>query len=348
MARIISIVTNVISTHNRRMPAVSDHALVEWCDYSYPGMYNFVDDLIDLNGEGSGAVFNLVKNYFGVGGNAYLEGGICEQSEGKSSGGCEFRFNRIHQVFDGMRLGAFHESRAHHNFFNYCYDDAIEFEHWRPTSPTSKNEVYENLILNSHASAFSHADPTNGGMKGPHFVYRNVVWITDRKHAHPPYIIKNRKLRADTKIYYWNNILMNVRGFNAGWGTTNQIWWRGEREENITMRNNILVMPGGMSRGGAPDADGNVLINDVDYPPARGLTGDYAGKTIEDAGFEDHDTLDFSLRGNSPAVGLGVPLEAWWPKNDAFAGTYEDAGVFPIGEAMPANWPRPMGLTFDR
>ena len=292
---------NVVSTHNRRMAAVSDHALVEWCDYSYPGMYAFVDDLIDLNGEGSGAVFNLVKNYYGSSGNAYLEGGICEQAEGKSSKGCEFRFCHIHQVFDGMRLGAFHESRAHHNILNYCYDDAIELEHWRKSSPTSRNEVYENLVLNSHASAFSHADPTGGGMKGPHFVYRNVVWITDPKHAHPPYIIKNRKLKRSTKIYYWNNILMNLPGLNGGWESTNQIWWRNDgkneqRPENITLRNNILVMPGGMSLGGAPDSNGNVLINDIDYAPARGPKGVYAGESIADAGLVDPDNLDFSLK----------------------------------------------------
>ena len=66
--------TNIVSTYNRRMAAVADNALVEWCDYSYPGMYAFVDDMIDLNGEGSGVVFDLVKNYYGSGGNAYLEG----------------------------------------------------------------------------------------------------------------------------------------------------------------------------------------------------------------------------------------------------------------------------------
>ena len=356
-------VTNVVSTHNRRMAAVADNALVEWCDYSFPGMYAFVDDLIDLNGEGSGVVFDLVKNYYGSGSNAYLEGGICEQTVirdsrgkiigGRSSKNCEFRFNRIHQVFDGMRLGAFHESRAHHNIFNYCYDDAIELEHWRKSSPTSKNEVYENLVLNSHASAFSHADPTGGGMDGPHFVYRNVVWITDRKHAHPPYIIKNRKLKPSTKIYYWNNILMNLPGVNGGWGSTNQIWWRNDgkneqRPENITMRNNILVMPGGMSLGGAPDSNGNVLINDIDFAPARGPKGVYAGESIADAGFVDPDSLDFSLNADSPAVGLGVPLEAWWPKNDSFAGHDQDAGVFPHGQAMPRNWPRTIGLAFAR
>ena len=190
-------------------------------------------------------------------------------------------------------------------------------------------------------------------MKGPHYVYRNVVWITDRKHAHPPYIIKNRKLKPSTKIYYWNNVLMNLPGVNDGWGKTNQIWWRDDgkndqRPQNITFRNNILVMPGGMSRGGQPDADGNVLINDVDYAPARGPKGVYAGKTIDDAGFVDPDDLNFSLKPDSPAKGIGLSLEVWWPKNDAFAGRDEDAGVFPAGETMPENWPRPMGLTFNR
>ncbi|MGI9491329.1 MAG: hypothetical protein ACR2QF_02770, partial [Geminicoccaceae bacterium] len=85
-----------------------------------------------------------------------------------------------------------------------------------------------------------------------------------------------------------------------------------------------------------------------DYPPARGLTGDYAGKAIEDAGFIWPDALNFGLKDDSPAVGLGVPLEAWWPKNDAYAGRDEDAGVFPAGEAMPENWPRPTGLAFHR
>lgn len=145
---------------------------------------------------------------------------------------------------------------------------------------------------------------------------------------------------------------MNLPGINGAWGATNQIWWRDDgneqRPENITMRNNILVMPGGMSRGGKPDANGNVLINDVDYPPARGPKGFYAGKTIADAGFVDPDALNFALNDNSPANDIGLPLDAWWPKNDAYAGHDEDAGVFPHGEPMPENWPRPMGLAFQR
>jgi len=347
-------IRNVLSTHNRRLAAVSDNALIEWCDYSYEGMYAFVDELTDLNGEGGGAIYKLAKRYFADGGNAYLEGGICEQAEGKSSQGCEFRFNHIHEVFDGMRMGAFHNSKAHHNIFNYCYDDAIEFEHWKKSSSTAQNEAYENLVLNPHASAFSHQDSSGGGMKGPHFVYRNVVWITDRKHAHPPYIIKNRKLLKDTKIYYWNNILMNARGFNHGWGSVNQVWWRDDgkndqRPENITLRNNIIVMPGGMSRGGSePKSDGNILVNDVDYAAARGPRGRYAGRAVVDAGLARPDDLDFSLRNDGPAIGLGMSLDAWWPKNDSFAGRDEDAGVLPAGEAMPGNWPRPMKLTFDR
>ncbi len=345
---------NIVSTHNRRLAAVSDNTLVEWCDYSYEGMYRFVDDLIDVNGEAASAIFKLVKRYYAASGNAFLEGGICEQAGSKSSKNCEFRFNNIHHCFDGMRMGAFHESKAHHNFFNYCYDDAIELEHWRKSSPTSKNEVYENLILNSRGSAFSHQDSSGGGMKGPHYVYRNVVWITDRKHSHPPYIIKNRKLLQSTKIFYWNNILMNERGENHGWGWTNWIWWRDDgkndqRPENITMRNNILVMPGGMTRcGTAPNADGNVLINDVDNAEVRGPNGIYVSNNIDDLKFADPDKLDFTLLADSPARNRGRALEAWWPKNDTFAGRDDDAGVFPFGETMPDQWPRPRELTFSR
>ena len=345
---------NIVSTHNRRLAAVSDYALVEWSDYSYAGMYRFADDLLTMNGDGSSVIFDLVKTYYSDGGNAFLEGGLCEQVAGVSSKSCEFRYNRMHQCFDGMRLGAFHESKAHHNVFDYCYDDAIEFEHWRESSSTSKNEVYENLILNPHASAFSHADPTNGGMHGPHFVYRNVVWITNRKHSHPPYLIKNRRLTPTTRIYYWHNTMLNYRGFNGAWGSTNQIWWRDDgkndqRPENITLRNNILLMPGGMSRGGkSPDSAGNVLVNDVEYLPAVGRNGVYAGKDIAHAGLKDPSNMDFSLKPDSRAIGAGQPLEAWWPKNDAYAGGYSDAGAFPAGEAMPENWPRPNELVFSR
>ena len=112
---------NLVVTHSRRAARLPDDGLLEWSEYSYPGFYRFADDLIDLNGGGNEAIYELVKTYFAEDGNARLEGGIAESFEAPSER-VEFRYLYIHQVFDGQRLGAFNRSTSHHNVCSYIYD----------------------------------------------------------------------------------------------------------------------------------------------------------------------------------------------------------------------------------
>ena len=233
---------NLIVTHSRRAARLPDHSLFEWSEYSYPGFYRFVDDLIDLNPDKTTPIYDLVKRYFSHKGNAYLEGAIADSAR-KPSEHVEFRYLYIHQVFDGQQLGAFNNSTSHHNVCAYVYDDCIEFEHWRPTFPAINLHVHDSLFLNSTASALSHQDAT-GGMRGPHFVYRNVIYNTDYKHARPPYLVKNKNLRSNHRIIYHHNLFQNWKGATHGWGPTNWIFWDNQdgKPEHLTFRNNIFIL----------------------------------------------------------------------------------------------------------
>lgn len=345
---------NIVATHCRRMATIADHSKVHWCDYSYPGMRSFVDDLITLNGDRDPGIFALVKDYNhkdGHPGNALLEGGIIEQAEDKESYNCEVAYCHMHEVFDGLRLGPLTDSSAFRNVINYAYDDCIEFEHWRKSSSTSRNKVFENLLMNPRGSFISHQD-SSGGMEGPHYVFRNILWITDPRHSHPAYIIKNRRLKASHKIYYYNNILMNVAGHNPGWGLTNYLYWpedgNKQRPENITLRNNIIVMADGISGKGQPRADNNLLVADRPYPALLGASGAYIGRRVKDIGFKDPDNGDWSIAEMPKAAeGVGNEIDASWPTGGADLSVFRTPGPFNYGEQMPTNWPRPIGMTFN-
>lgn len=121
---------NLLITHSRRAAELPSNSVFEWSEYSYPNFRNFVDAIIKLNGDSSENVYALVKRYFSKGGNAYLEGGIAT-SPATESRNVEFRYNYIHEVFDGERLGTFSDSSTHHNVYDHNYDDHIELESWR-------------------------------------------------------------------------------------------------------------------------------------------------------------------------------------------------------------------------
>ncbi len=338
---------NLVVTHSRRAARLPDDSLFEWSEYTYPGFYRFVDDLIDLNDGDNRAIFDLVKTYFSDDGNAWLEGGIAE-SFATPSRNVEFRFLYTHQIFDGQRLGAFVDSSSHHNVCEYAYDDCIEFEHWRPTHPGSNLRVHDSLLLNAMGSALSHQD-SSGGMRGPQFVYRNVIYNTDFKHAHPTFLIKNKNLRASTKIVYHHNLMQNWKGVNDGWGQTNWLYWdnKAGAPQYLTFRNNIMLFDDLSDDGyfNDPDSDYNILVNARDNPPLRGAAGLYLGTDASVLRFRDRDDLDFSLTEGSPAIDAGIALPIDWPDSRAISGR-PDIGPFEFGEAPGPDWPRPRRTVF--
>ncbi len=345
---------NLIVTHSRLAARLPDDSLFEWSDYSYPGFYNFVDDLIDLNrgrtDEGNNyAIYDLVKKYFSEDGNAWLEGGLAESFDVPSRN-AEFRYLYTHQIFDGQRLGAFVDSTSHHNVCNYAYDDCIEFEHWSPTHPSSNLEVHDSLLMNAMGSALSHQD-ASGGMQGPHYVYRNVIYNTDFKHAHPAFLIKNRSLTASDKIIYHHNLLQNWQGTNKGWGKTNWLFWDNKKgtPEHLTFRNNIILFDQLTDKNDQddPNSDSNILVNAVDSPHVRGGSGKYLGRDRGALKFKDEARLDFSLKPDSPAIDAGAALPDTWPDLRKVAGK-PDIGPFEFGDNPGPDWPRPRATVFTK
>ncbi|MGI9331625.1 MAG: hypothetical protein ACR2RL_00535, partial [Gammaproteobacteria bacterium] len=338
---------NLLITHSRHAAVLPNDSVVEWSEYSYPHFREFVDDLIELNGESSQSVFDLVKRYYSNAGNAYLEGGIAT-SPATESLNAEFRYNYIHDVFDGERLGNFSNSVTHHNVYNYNYDDHIELESWRSTHNSRNLRVHDNLFLNGAGAPLSHQD-TSSQMRGPHYVYRNVVYQTDRRHAHPAYLIKNRNLaRTRPSIYYYHNVLHNVKG-TTGWGNINWLYWDNKDGDPqfLTLRNNIVLFDSLTDNGHNedPDSSHNLLVNDRDNAVVRGRGGKFLGRDAAAVRFNDLQNLDFGLQAASPAVNAGTPLPNAWPDSRRGVGV-PDEGAFELGETPGPDWPRPRRTTF--
>ena len=344
---------NLIVTHSRIAAKLPDHSLFEWSEYSYPGFYNFVDDLIDLNegrtedGSHNYAIFDLVKKYFSERGNAWLEGGLAESFD-VASKNAEFRYLYIYEVFDGQRFGAFVDSTSHHNICNYAYDDCIEFEHWSPTHPSRNLRVHDSLLMNAMGSALSHQD-ASGGMEGPHYVYRNVIYNTDYKHAHPAFLVKNRSLTASDEIIYHHNLMQNWRGKNKGWGNTNWLFWDNQKgtPQHLTFRNNIILFDQLTDKNerARPNSDYNILVNAKDSPDVRGRGGQYLGEDQTALLFNNETALDFGLQRGSPAIDAGEPLPEGWPDSRP-ATDKPDIGPFEFGERPGPDWPRPRRTVF--
>jgi hypothetical protein len=343
---------NLLVTHSRLAARLPDDSLFEWSEYSYPGFYNFVDDLIDLNegrtDEGNNyAIYDLVKKYFSKNGNAWLEGGLAESFDVPSDN-AEFRYIYTHEIFDGQRLGAFINSSSHHNVCNYAYDDCIEFEHWSHTHPSTNLEVHDSLLMNAMGSAISHQD-ASGNMQGPHYVYRNVIYNTDYKHAHPAFLVKNRSLTAVDKIVYHHNLMQNWQGTNKGWGKTNWLFWDNKKgtPEHLTFRNNIILFDQLTDKNdqNKPNSDYNILVNARDSEGVRGRGGKYLGNSLAAVRFRNETGLDFGLEEGSPAIDAGEPLPADWPDSRTISDR-PDIGPFEFGENPGPDWPRPRTTAF--
>ncbi len=94
------------------LPAES---LVEWTEYRYAGFYEFADELIELTGSVS-SVCELVKEYPPT---VRYEGGLALSHTwmGEPTRDCEFRYNYLHETFDGEKLGYFSSSQSHPHWF---------------------------------------------------------------------------------------------------------------------------------------------------------------------------------------------------------------------------------------
>ena len=340
---------NLNVTHSRYGAVLPNNSIFEWSEFSYPNFRNFVDDLFTLNGVASnGPIFDLVKRYYSSGGNAFLEGGLATSGSTPTSNQ-EFRYNYIHEVFDGEKLGVFNDTVTHHNVYNYNYDDHIEFEGWRSNHTARNLRAHDNLFLNSAATMLSH-QVSGGSIQGPHYVYRNVIYITDSRHSHPWTVIKNRKM-GNGQVYYYHNVIKNNAGENQGWGNTNWLYWDESvgTPGNLTFRNNIFLFdvlsPG---RGGAPvpSFGNNVLAGSSNIGKLTAGGGRYVGNESS-VRFTSANSLNFGLQSSSPAINAGTTLPGNWPDSHKSAiNGAPDAGAFEYGENPGNNWPRPRSTAY--
>lgn len=346
-------VRNCIFRYSRRCAQVQNDFLAEWNEYTFPGYKNWSDDAIALNAEGNGVVFALLKGHFTSGGNAFLEGGFCERVLANTPAErAEFAYNWVHGVFEGHRLGAFNNSRIHHERAEFVGDNWIEFEHFRESSPCRNLSVHDCRCSSSHDAPLSHQDSTgNRTMRGPHYIYRCVVDnpASTGDYAHPFAIIKNRRMNTAVRIFYYHNYLQNRDGINNGFGGVNYLYWDAtDAEQNpelIRLYNNILASENGpftTGNGGNPTVRGNALFNPTDITKWTNNGGAFVDS--------DTDSLDlnsfFVPQTGSPVLGIGGNLDAELVDSRTGAGANDDAGPFKEGDSIDADWPRPNSSTF--
>ena len=313
-----------------------DHGLVEWSEYTYPGLHEFAELLSAANPlHRRDAVYHLVKEYQSHEGttSVLLEGCIADAFwQDRPSVDCEFRYNFIHETFDGEVIGHFSDSETHHNVYLYNYDNHIEFESFPENFHGENVRLHHSLLLSGSLGPISHQ---SDAIHGPQYVYRNVVYGLDDNGFETWTQIKSDADNATQGIHYYNNVI---------WGGEHALLWLSR--EHLRFRNNILVFTdlSDIEDIETPlDSDYNLLVNGVDVDWIRGEHGLYLGPDPDGVGFLDYGSLNFGIGGSSPAIDLGEPIPGF--TDDVLDGM-PDAGAFEYGEDPGSDWPRPRQTTF--
>jgi len=319
---------NMVFSYCRYGAQLPDDSIVEWSEYLWPGLYNFVEAVRQLNG-GAIKMYTLVKEYNT---SLWLSGGIAEAYQSYSSRNGEFRYNFLHEAFDGELLGEFEYSQSHHNVYLYNYDDHIQME---STAGFQSRELrlHDNLFLASGNSSVSHQEPS---LIGPHYVYRNVMYGYDAHGWGAWTIIKSDSPNATQKIYYYHNLM---------WAKRSELFWNENRRNMFQFRNNIFVFESNRNSENTSttfDSDYNLLVNDVDKSWLRGSHGAYLGTSNSSLRLLNVAGLDFGIQAGSSAENRGVALPGF---NDGAPGG-PDIGPFETGFDPGGNWPRPRVTTY--
>jgi hypothetical protein len=321
-----AMVRNTVFSYCRYGVQLPDHSLIEWSEYTYPGFRDFSEQLRLLNG-GWFRTFELVKKYHP----AWLEGGLATTyGKDHASQHCEFRYNFLHETFDGESLGDFEDSQSHHNVYLYNYDNHIEMENW--AGHGSRNlRLHHSLFLACPQGPISHQEKS---IVGPHYVYRNVIYGWD-DHGWPAWtLIKSKTPNAEAGIFYYHNLL---------WGAKTELFWDEAPRHNLHFRNNILIFIRNRNRQrGSLDSDYNLLVNPTQQPWLYGPHGKHLGTDPAALQFLDVAQLNFGIQAGSPAQNVGMALPGF---ND-HAIDSPDVGPFEVGEPSGPNWPRPRKTTF--
>ncbi len=319
---------NIIFSYCRYGARLPDNSIVEWSEYVWPGFRAFSEAVRQLNG-GVLKTYDLVKIYHP---SQLLSGGIAEAYQSYSSRNGEFRYNYMHESFDGELLGEFEYSQSHHNVYNYNYDNHIQME---STAGFQARELrlHDNLFLAAGRAPLSHQEPA---IVGPHYVYRNVVYGYDDHGWSAWTIIKSDAPNATQKFYYYHNLL---------WAKRSELFWNENRRDMFQFRNNIFVFESNRNSENTSttfDTDYNLLVNDVDKAWLRGSHGAYLGNATTSLKLINLAGLDFGILAGSSAENRGVALPGF---NDGAPGG-PDIGPFETGFDPGGNWPRPRVTTY--
>ena len=320
-------VRNTVLEHCRYGLQLPSSSLVEWTEYLYPGFHDFAEAVRVANG-GVLKVYELVKEYHP---DAWLEGGLADTygSASSTSRACLFRYNFLHEAFDGESLGDFEYSESHHSVYMYNYDDQIEMESWAGTG-SRELRLHDSLFLS--AGRISHQETS---LIGPQYVYRNV-WYGYDNHGWPNWtILKTKAANATGGIYFYHNLL---------WGDDTELFWQEESRAHLHFRNNILVFRHNRNNPTTTtlDSDYNLLVNDTDKPWLYGSHGLYKGTSPSVLGLLDVANLNFGILPGSPAENRGMALPGF---NDGAPGG-PDLGPFEAGLDPGIEWPRPRRTVF--
>ena len=317
-------VRNTVMPYCRYGIELPDNGLVEWSEYTYPGYYDFAEQVRVLNGRLR--MYDLVKNYAPE---TWFEGGIADAyGSSGASRNAVFRYNFMHDSFDGENFGGFEYSESHHNVYLRNYDDHVEFEDWAGHG-ARELRLHDSLFLSM--GRISHQETS---LIGPQYVYRNVWYAYDNHGWLCDNIIKNSPPNATGGIYYYHNLL---------YGGDAELIWQEESRQYLHFRNNIFIQTHNRNSVTTPlDADYNLLVNDADKSFLRGSHGAYLGTGNTSLKFLNVAGLDFGILAGSAAENKGVALPGF---NDGAPGG-PDIGPFETGFDPGVNWPRPRVTTY--
>ncbi len=335
-----AVIRNCIFEYVADGALLSHDSVVEWCELTFPGLSAVHEDLVGRWPGGDRIARNRMFRLFKM---QPIEGGIAGSSldiDDNMARRVTTRYNYIHDVIDGDRLGAFKDSASHHNVYVNTFDNAVEINHFRDGQKAVNLHFHDNLIRGLSHGAISHLHQLGRDATanvGPHFVYRNVVFLERGGGVWNPWTLSKFSLKHRREdmvgVHYFNNLILALEGNDL------IFWERDEVFDRLHFYNNIFVWPVRTPNPQAeemPHMNHNLLVAPEDNPAVTGPSGVWTA-SIEAAGLGDLAAFDFALRQGSPAIGAGRRIDGF---HDPDAPP-PDLGPFPYGQPPYPEWPRP-------
>ncbi len=347
-----TVITNCIFDLTKFAVKTHDNTILRRCTFRYQGHDIWRRDVLALDGKNDYGPFVLCKGYYngaltGTGGgsaNAILEGGINNsRAISPEATGVIIEYCTIGPVFEGCRIGECSNSTVRFCTFVGCGDDGIQNE-GSNGEVSADNEIHDCKFLN----CFRDISRQSNSIVGDSFVYRCLFIHTD-----PDVQIRNSdslkwvNTPAGSDDFVYHCIWDFDAGISSGGYQRIYTDFGGSASDADKIErlfNSIMILPRDFSDGSGSNPQ--TIENNLTVGPSSGAmsvltgtNGQYAGTAKADALLND----DYSLAAGSDAIGLGRSLPGGLPDS---RGDNTDAGIFPFGETVPANWPVPATATF--